>query len=104
MNGEKMLTLGNVINNFKAAKVGPKILFFTILFLFIGGLVALSLAGFKFAMIILFLIVFSVATILMLVLLVFISFLICDVINYIFKGERNKENLMVKWFDKDGSL
>ena len=67
-----MLTLGNVINNFKAAKVGPKILFFTILFLFIGGLVALSLAGFKFAMIILVFIVFGLTVITAMVLFVYI--------------------------------
>ena len=99
-----MLTLDNVINNFKNARLGPKILFFVVLILFIGGLVALSLADFKFAMIILFFIVFELVIVATMVLFVFISFLICDVINYIFKGERNKENLMVKWFDKDGSL
>ena len=99
-----MLTLDNVINNFKNARLGPKILFFTILFLFIGGLVALSLAGFKFAMIILFFIVFVLTIITAMALFVFISFLVGDAINYIFKGERDKNNLMVKWFDKDGSL
>lgn len=96
-----MLTLNNVINNFKNARLGPKILFFTILFLFIGGLVALSLAGFKFAMIILFLIVFGLTVITAMALFVFISLLVHDVISYIFKGERDKENLMVKWFDKE---
>ena len=99
-----MLTLGNVINNFKNARLGPKILFFVVLILFIGGLVALSLAGFKFAMIILFFIVFELTIITAMVLFVYISFLVGDVINYIFKGERDKNNLMVKWFDKDGSL
>jgi len=100
MNGEKMLTLGNVINNFKAAKVGPKILFFVVLVLFIGGLVALSLAGFRLAMIFLFIIVFGLAILVILALFIFISIFTSDIIDYIFKGERHKDNLLVKWFHK----
>ena len=96
-----MLTLNDVINNFKNAKLGPKIIFFVVLVLFIGGLVALSLAGFRLAMIFLFIIVFGLAILVILALFIFISIFTSDIIDYIFKGERHKDNLLVKWFDKD---
>lgn len=90
-----------VVNNFKSAKLGPKILFILVIMLISGGLVALAFCSSIVAKFFLFfivgLIVFAASIFILHCLICFL----CDLFNYVIRGYRTKGNMFVQWFEKE---